>query len=96
MGIDEAEGFIPKPLHQIGGYVLGGEAVFSGGDGRVQFLVSLPCRRAGGEGPDVGRCRKERGAKEAALGRVAPLGSGGKPGNECGNGGVALGAVGGD
>ncbi len=92
----EAEGFITEALHQIGGNILGGEAVFSGGDSRVQFLVSLPCRRAGGKGADMGRCRKERGAEEAALGRVAPLWNGGKQGYERGNGGVALGAVGGD
>lgn len=92
----EAEGFITEALHQFGGNVLGGEAVFSGGDGRVQFLVSLPGRRAGGEGADVGRCRKERGAEVAALGRVAPFGYGGKQGYERGNGGGALGAMGGD
>ncbi len=91
-----AEGFITEALHQFGGNVLGGEAVFSGDDGRVQFLVSLPCRRAGGKGADMGRCRKERGAEEAALGRVAPFGYGGKQGYERGNGGVALRAVGGD
>lgn len=91
----EAEGFITEALHQFRGDVLGGEAVFCGGDSRVQFLVSLPCRRVGGKGADMGRCRKQRGAEKVALGRVAPLGNGGKQGYERGNGGVALGAVGG-
>ena len=96
----EAEGFITEALHQFRGNVLGGEAVFSGDDGRVQFLVSLPKIAERGklraERADMGRCRKKRGAEIAALGRVAPFGKGGKEGYERGNGGVALGAMGGD
>lgn len=91
----EAEGFITEALHQIGGNILGGEAVFSGNDGRMQFLVSLPRRRAGGKGADMGRCRKERGAEVVARWRVAPFGNGGKLRDKGRNGRVALGAVGG-
>ncbi len=49
---------ITEALHQIGGNILGGEAVFSGNDGRMQFLVSLHTSPRGGKGADMGRVGK--------------------------------------
>lgn len=68
----EAEGFITEALHQFGGNVLGGEAVFSGDDGRVQFLVSLPKIAERGklraERADMGRCRKKAWSGNSRIG----------------------------